>query len=365
MGTRVLAVGDFGRERSKAMEAATREAASSLELAESVHAARHVLAEAPADVLLVDPTAEGITTLCVELRAQAEYSQVPIIALCHELNDLAFEEVFGWGGDDALQRNQMRALVRRLRALPRRRNSLPPPSQRGAALIADSRDERRIILGRVLRNAGFKVMFARNRNDALRYSTDRRFSLVVASASLMVDPRDAVSGARKNGSTATWIVTCPPRQVHTVQDKLSGLTNVAVADGFAPAENVLFVANELDDGGAKNKRDSHRMLYGTTVAFRGAGQENDDFGFTYNVSESGVYVRTLAPPEEDVVWLELRPPRTDRLVRLEARVAWRKGLGPIEHATSPAGFGVAITDGSKADVENWQRGCTRFEDALM
>ena len=345
------------------MDAVAREAATSLETADSVTGARRLLAEAPADVMLVDPAAEGIARLCVELRAQAEYSQVPIIALCHELTDLTFEEVFGWGGDDALQRNEMRALLRRLRALPRTRNSLPPPSERGAALIADARDERRIILGRVLRNAGFSVMFARSRDDALRYSRDRRFSLVVESSSLVPEQREAVTRARDEGSEATWIVTCPPLQVNTMQAQLSGLRNVAVADGFAPAENVLFVANELA-AGATNKRAAQRMLYGATVAFRPAGQENDDVGFTYNVSESGVYVRTLAPPEDDVVWLELRPPRTDRLVRLEARVAWRRSLGPIEHATVPAGFGVAITDGSKADVETWQRGCQRFEQAL-
>ena len=364
MGRRVLAVGDFGRERRRAIEAAAREAATSLEAVETVNGARHSLAEEAADVMLVDPATDGIERLCVELRAQAAYSQVPIIALCRGLNDLTFEEVFGWGGDDALQQDQTRALLRRLRALPRVRNSLPPPSERGRALIADARDERRIILGRVLRNAGFSVTFARSRDDALRYSCDRRFSLVVESSSLVPDQREAVTNARNRGSEATWIVTCPPRQVTTMQDALSGLPNLAVADGFAPAENVLFVANELA-AGTKNKRAAHRMLYGTTVAFRPAGQESDDYGFTYNVSESGAYVRTLAPPEDDVVWLELRPPRTDRLVRVEARVAWRRGLGPIEHATVPAGFGVAITDGTKADIETWQHGCERFEDALM
>ena len=72
-------------------------------------------------------------------------------------------------------------------------------------------------------------------------------------------------------------------------------------------------------------RGTARVLYGTAVAFRPMGRDTDDFGFTYNVSAGGLYVRTLAPPDEQLVWLELCPPRGERRVapRRPRRVATR------------------------------------------
>jgi hypothetical protein len=113
------------------------------------------------------------------------------------------------------------------------------------------------------------------------------------------------------------------------------LSGIAAVDGFAAPENVLFASNELR-AGAVNNRKTPRLLYGTTVAFRGAGRERDDLGFTYNVSCGGIYVRTLAPPDDDETWIELRPPRSDRLVRLVAKIAWRRRFNHNENATGAA-----------------------------
>ena len=133
----------------------------------------------------------------------------------------------------------------------------------------------------------------------------------------------------------------------TVRAALDGIGGVGVIDAFAPPENVLFASNELK-GGAVNNRRSPRILYGTTVAFRGAGREKDDFGFSYNISEGGLYVRTLAPPEDDEVWIEMCPPRSERRVRLVGKVAWRRRFNHNENATVPPGFGLSIvTDGAK------------------
>jgi hypothetical protein len=105
-------------------------------------------------------------------------------------------------------------------------------------------------------------------------------------------------------------------------------------------------------------------MYGTTVAFRGAGRERDDLGFTYNVSSGGIYVRTLAPPDEDETWIELRPPRSDRLVRLVAKIAWRRRFNHNENATVPPGFGAQIIDGARADLEAWNAGNAAMQAAL-
>ena len=99
--------------------------------------------------------------------------------------------------------------------------------------------------------------------------------------------------------------------------------------------------------------------------FRDAGRESDDLGYTYNLSAGGLYVRTLAPPEEDICWLELLPPRSERRVRLVGRIAWRRWLERGEFATVPPGFGVEIIDGSKADLAAWEAGYRAFAKALV
>lgn len=362
MARTVLAVGDFRHERLKGLEVVAHEAAAVLDVVATLRQANAWLAEHPADALLVERDTEGVADFCVALRAQAEFSQVAVLALCRKLDDLCFEEVFGWGADDAVVWANRRGLVRRLRALhesPRR----PPPSGRGTAVIADPGADRRVILGRLLRNAGFAVTFATNADDAERFACARTTSLVVGSTGLIGGVRRLLERARASGSTASWIVTAPPMQVPSLRLQLGGFSRVAVTDGYAPADNVLFVANDLASGAA-NQRASQRMLYGTRVLFRPAGHENDEQGFTYNVSESGLYVRTLAPPDDTAVWLELRAPRCERMVRLEGRVAWRRLFGPIDRATVPPGFGVALMDGSRADLEAWRAGCLRYGEVV-
>jgi Tfp pilus assembly protein PilZ len=108
------------------------------------------------------------------------------------------------------------------------------------------------------------------------------------------------------------------------------------------------------------------VLYGTAVAFRAAGREQDEIGFSYNVSAGGVYVRTLAPLDAgQELWLEMWPPRSERRVRLAGTVAWKRPFGPSEGATVPAGFGVKITEGLAGDLERWRGGYETFIETIL
>jgi hypothetical protein len=148
-----------------------------------------------------------------------------------------------------------------------------------------------------------------------------------------------------------------PRHVAQLAPLVDPLPYVALGDSFAPPENVLFAANEIARGGGTEGRGSARLLFGAAVRFRVAGREEDEIGFTYNVSETGLYVRTLvAPPAKESVWLEFQPPRSDRRVRLEGVVQWRRPFGPNDQATVPTGFGIEITDGSRADRARFTEG---------
>lgn len=356
----LLALGKFTRGERASLAVAAEQAAFELHAVDSSDEASTWLSSHDAHAALLD--SEQSEAVAVEARSSARHVRLPMLALARSVTDLAFNDAFSWGADDVLPFGELRPLLTRLRSLPREA-AVPPSTGRGNALIAEADRTRRTVVARVLRNAGYSVTFAVTSDDATQFSERSDLSLAVVNSELMPDARPIVERARAAGSSANFILCCAPRELRTTRDDLQELSGVAAVDGFAAPENVLFAANELRAGGVNNRK-SARLLYGTTVAFRGAGRERDELGFTYNVSSSGIYVRTLAPPDDDHTWLELRPPRCDRLVRLVAKVAWRRRFNHNENATVPPGFGAEIVDGARADLDAWTEGYSAMATLL-
>jgi CheY-like chemotaxis protein len=313
--------------------------------------------QADAMVLHVAPeTAEAFT---IERRAESKHAFVPVFSWSEQVTDLGFAEAFSWGADDLVGSSADMALRTRLRQVPKDPGA-PAEVTRGKALVADPDRVRRIVVGRVLRNAGYSVTFATTLPDLKEYLDAPELQMVIATSAILDSPRSIIEHSREGGKTPAWIVSTPPRDIRTCREVLAGLSRVTTTDAFAPAENVLFVSNEMSRQRDVDNRATPRLLYGTMAAYRGRGRDTDDYGYTYNISEGGLYVRTLAPPDDDLVWLELCPPRADRRVRLVGRVAWRRGIGRSQFATVPPGFGVEIVDGAKMDLSAWIEGYRSF-----
>jgi DNA-binding response OmpR family regulator len=356
----LLALGRFRREERAALAVAAEQAAFELHAVDSSDEASDWLSSHDAHAALLE--SEQSEGLAVEARSSARHVRLPMLALTRSVSDLAFNDAFSWGADDVLPFGEVRPLLTRLRNLPREA-AAPPSTGRGSALVAESDRTRRTVVARVLRNAGYSVTFAVTAEDTVRFAERSDLVLAVINSELLPDLRPVVDKARAAGSHANFILCCAPRELRTVREGLEDLPGVAAVDGFAAPENVLFASNELRAGGVNNRK-SARLLYGTTVAFRGAGRERDDLGFTYNISSGGLYVRTLAPPDDDETWIELRPPRSDRLVRLVAKIAWRRRFNHNENATVPPGFGAQIIDGARADLDAWNAGYEAMSAAL-
>jgi hypothetical protein len=312
--------------------------------------------------IVLDLAARGGEQALLPLRYDPRLANVPILALGDAVGDLAFEEILGWGGDDLVRRGDTDALARRLRTLAAN-GEVPRSRQRGTAVVADVDRKWRVLTARALRNAGWGVTFAADADEVAREAKRPAVELVVSTAALAAVDGDesVVARARAAGVTAPWVVAAAPRETQRLRHATRGLADVAVYDSFGPPENVLFVANELLRKGIADARKSARLLYGAAVRFRQAGAEEDEVGYSYNLSGGGLYVRTLAPlPKGADAWLEVAPPRSDRRVRLEAKVVWTRGFGPNDAATVPPGFGVQITGGSVGDLERFSRGYHAF-----
>jgi DNA-binding response OmpR family regulator len=358
-----LAVGRFASATATRLESASRSAGLDFNQVDSISDALTWAEQNEPHSLLLDGTSGNLERSCLEVRAQVRHALVPIIALAPVVNELAFAEVFSCGGDDVVGIRNNEALTSRLRRLPIAPWERPVPAAEKTALISASDRNRRIVLARVLSNAGYPIRFAVDLDETDRFSREAPPRLVVIDTELEGVQALITRAAPRNPNTL-WIVSTAPRHMRQCHSWLRDLANAAVTDSFAPPENIVFLANELGRGKGNDKRASRRLLYGTMVSFRCAGREEDDYGLSYNVSAGGLYVRSLAPPVEDRVWLELRPPRTERLVRLEGRVCWRRGYGPSAMATVPPGFGIEIMDGSKADREAWVTGYKSFADTI-
>jgi DNA-binding response OmpR family regulator len=358
-----LAVGRFSGATATGLEAASRAAGLEFNHVESVSEALSWLETNQAHSLLLDGGNGGLERGCLEVRAQVRHALVPIVALAPVVNELAFAEVFSCGGDDVVALRGEEALTARLRRLPVAPWERPPTSTEKVALISASDRDRRIVLGRMLGNAGYAIHFAVDFAETERFARECRPRLVVIDTQAD-GVQELITGSAPLNPGTLWILSTAPRHMRACHAWIKDLPNAAVTDSFAPPENIVFLANELGRGKAGDQRSSRRLLYGTMVAFRCAGRDQDDFGFSYNVSGGGLYVRSLAPPVDDLVWMELRPPRTDRLVRLEGRVCWRRGYGSSAMATVPPGFGVEISDGSKADREAWSTGYHNLSESI-
>ena len=309
---------------------------------------------------------EGSARRAVALRESFALAGVPVIGLVRDLNDLSFEEAFASGIDEVCGYDEA-LLARRLRLL----GEVDPTNVKrldSTVVVAEPDREMRLLIGRVFRDAGYAVAFAADQDETLRQSLEPKTVAVIVSAAMALDGDDLLAvRARTEGCHVPWIVNSPPKEMPSflrlsLKAAVSG-ANVTVHDAFSAPVALLFVTNELLNKPFQDGRRSVRLLYGTAVRFRLAGRSNEDVGYIYNISEGGMYVRTLAPPARwDELWIEFVPPRTDRLVHLDATCVWVRKFGPAGTASVPPGFGVELTGGSKADLGRYERSYASYQD---
>jgi hypothetical protein len=351
----LLAVGSFPVEVARGIEAAAVAVGTTTNFVSRDDLAAALEEDALAVVLAMgEPTA---ASACLEIRKQPRSAGMPILGCSPRRGDLAFTELFCWGGDDLIEQGSGEGLVRRLRAVVTARSAAPAPApDRGMAVVAASDPAWRSVMGRTLHGAGYAVRFVATSAELEALAGEAK--VVVAADDLQPDGAAPVARrTREGGSQAVWVVVAPPKRMVALSRSIRSVIRVAAVDSFAPPENVLFVLNELLSARGDEQRKSPRVLYGATVAFRAAGRDEDEVGFSYNVSATGLYVRTLAPPEpEQDVWIDLWPPRSERRVRLGGKVAWRRVFGERTKTGVPPGFGVQLTDGLAGDLERWKTG---------
>jgi hypothetical protein len=359
----LLAVGTFQDAARRGIDAAAAAVGTTTHFVSRDGLAAALEVEPLALLLAMDePTA---ASACLEMRTQPRSAGVPILGSSPRRGDLAFTELFCWGGDDLVEQGGGDALIRRLRTVINAAASAGQAPDLGIAVVASSDRAWRSVMGRTLHGAGYAVRFVATGGELEEVAQEAR--VVVTADDLQTDgAAEVAKKTRAAGSGAAWVVVATPKRMVAASRAIRSLTRVAAVDSFAPPENVLFVLNDLLAAHGTDQRRSPRVLYGATVAFRPAGRDEDEVGFSYNISATGLYVRTLAPPEPDQeVWIDLWPPRSERRVRLGGKVAWRRVFGETTKKGVPPGFGVQLTDGLAGDLQRWQSSYEVLRRSMM
>jgi DNA-binding response OmpR family regulator len=360
-GLSILALGQFKSEERAVVEAAAQRVGATLHSTMSAKTGWRMLKEVDPDAVLVETAAVGADKLCQVIRNERRWQGIPIVGLPRDLNDRIFAKAYSWGVDDLVRLGDWSALERRLHCIQTARPTKGAPEHtKGDAVVADADPARCGVMGRVLASAGFKVRVATDLRTLLQHSHNSTTRLVVVNSNVG-DVESVLLAARKRNPEPTWVIATPARDIERWASKIADFERVGVTSASGTPENVVFFANELMNKRSHEARSQARNLYGTTVAFRSAGDAMDEFGFSYNVCPAGLYVRSLLCVAGDELWLEVRPPRSDRLVRLCGRVVWNKPLGVSEGHGTPPGFAIRITGGLGQGVQLWAEGCQALE----
>lgn len=233
----------------------------------------------------------------------------------------------------------------------------------GVAVIEAADQAFRVRMARVFANTLHSLRFAVSAEEAVAESAKDHVSVVVSAAPQNPEAPLSVVMARSREVDVPWLVGSAPRDQARLRRALEGVERVGVFDTYGAPENALYHANELSRSNGIESRRAMRILYSAVTRFRAAGSDEDDLGLTYNVSTTGLYIRTLAPlPAGTEIWLELRPPRAERPVRLHGRVVWARPFGPRHRAVIPPGMGVHLV-GESPDVALYQTGVGVYAEA--
>ncbi len=353
MGT-ILSQGDFGQQEQNSIRRAARQLESEVTFVERAEQAERWLEQNTPEAILLSGIGEEACHVASRARFDAEKGRAAIIAVTRQIDDEAFAAAMSWGADDLILRsNGLQGLVPRLAAAKRSVGRSFSP-RRGKALVGEPVLPRRAAIRRVLVAAGFSVREVETPHEVTQGVLDLGIGLCVVASSLCEDVEGLLDKARERGVMGKLIVTADGERLTQLAALLSSREGVRVLQRSSPADHVIFLANEMTCPEFDNQRTAPRSLLSTVVRFGGTGEERREMGYSYNVSSWGIYIRTMAPPESSTAWIELVAPGTERVLRLQGDIVWRRPFGADGNATAPPGFGMQLT-GPEEELGAWQR----------
>jgi CheY-like chemotaxis protein len=312
-----------------------------------------LLEASPPDYALVDGTQQVGREICLGLRMSAQMAELPIIAAIRDPWSDEVTQAFATGADDYVLSDQLDQLEYKLQAL-RQEGRAVGARLSGTVVLAHPDRDQRVQLARYLRKMGLDLHFAM---DARGIPDDASIRLIVTHHGLQ--PEGAEVGLRNyrkgEGKNIPWIILAAPPEMENVKEKFSDEAHLSFFELDADPAQIVFTANQLLVGAARSLRRSPRLQHGTPISYTGGKEQQELWGYTYNINRGGLYIRTLTPPELGVeLELEFRAPHGRGRVVVEGKVVWRqeysgeRGYPPgfgLQYTTLPLADGAALEAG--------------------
>jgi|GEM_PF-4365552 len=235
------------------------------------------------------------------------------------------------------------------------------PAMGGKIFLADPNLERRIAVARSLRIARFDVDFAVETSEIEeKVRGEHPYRVVICSEAL--GEENLVTIIKKiscdvEARQVPWIVYGEGK-ISLFKPQSGKIQEEArhTSTEFSP-ETIVFHVQNLLSPHIKEMRKSERIPYFTPVKVILERLNEEMWGFSSDLSENGLYIRTLVPPPpETMVTISFKPPTAEGMVKMGARVAWRKEYGSKGSPSKHPGFGVEFVRISEPDKAAVQAG---------
>lgn len=300
-----------------------------------------------ATILHVD--APGARDFVRWVRRQSPLFGMPLFAVVDWACPSEFQRASALGVDDVVVDGDRVGLLRRARVLSSLEHLANPEPRRGRCLIEHPDPTRRVVVGRLLLQAGFDARFVGSVEELLEAAKAQPPPALVVLADKMTMPEAIARIAKVRRAAGRADLPCvaalSAEDVTRARVLIHhGLEGIALLQDGASSTEVLFLVNELlSSQAAKTERVSRRLLFETLIAFREADSEQASYGLTYNASRGGLYVRSFnQPPRGTHLEVRFRPPHHAAALTLAGRVAWLRPPGGSGDSTAPIGFGIEL-----------------------
>ncbi len=369
----VLVVGDYGTEHAESIGSAIRRAfgrdtSQKVLFVPDVSSTKAIIGDPEVNdikCIFIDRATTDVEEFVAWLRGQDRFFSVPVFAVVPNICDQAFRETNAFGVDDTLGNRDMGAFTRRVAVLSAFNATVRPPIIQGNVVIAHSDRQQRRLFGKTMRNAGFNLVFA---SDQIELK--RSFQIVPTPRIVICDcalsnqnPVEKIEQFRAtvSDSQLPFVLLAKESSLRDLASNPLPLEAVEYMSETAPPDNLLFLTNELLRREAirekPDQRASERLLYGTLCAFRHAGDLSSVYGYCYNISYEGMYVKTFDPPRKNSeIWLEMRPPGEITGIHLRGKVIWVRPPDNSKPVAVPPGFGLRIDSAAcpPGDLEKYR-----------
>lgn len=290
-----------------------------------------------------EPAQEG---LIEALRGDWRLHDLPLLAAVDEGDDQAVREAFRRGCDDILL-PRVEEYSDKLRALSQT-DPVNTQSRNKSILYVESSRLHRVVFSRILEAAGYQLTTVETEAEVRTHLSAQKPDLVLLDLSLLQgDPYALAEEIHKAGIPLLGLSrTSLPRSTRR------RATDTGISLFFEkslPPEDLLFLVNDLLLSTSETRRQSQRRLWSEVIRFA-----ESRVGFSYNLSQRGIFIRTLAPPRLGAkVSIETAP--TPEIPPLSAlgRVVWVKPYTPRASRSYPPGFGVAFESLRGPEEQNW------------